>query len=505
MSAVVSPNPPTASESRSARKKKAKAEAEAKASSAGASTPTVEDGSVAHEAHTNGADGKDYESPYIKELYKNIRNVNKKITAASKVEALVAEHPGQSLDQLISARKINNDQKAQVLKKPSLQASLAQLEEQIAQYKKFDHEYQQRLDAEKAALKAAHKEEKIALEKAKEEVRDEATAAANTRHDANLLILSKFLRAAAAKRMDEANAGLPENKAFEGLLLMVYAGDETAVEAMNKLFYESDDRVMYTDGEEVLDFTFAQVKQASMSYNAIPPPQEESSDAYLPSPPLEPSDSVPVTDPTVAHASLTEINEAPVVNGTAEEAPPPYAPQQTGIDSGAANAAAESHWDSKMSTSIEGPEGWVKVARDPSEIETGPAATTAAASGTQSWADDQPTVEAEPATSLPRTSSANANSNDGFHEDVATTTASIAEASEAVVGTEEIEERVEATEGVEVIEGIAARPATPDFAVVDEDVAVVAEKPHVVRNNPKLPIASANDFPESSKPGKFVD
>ena len=153
-----------------------------------------------------------------------------------------------------------------------------------------------------------------------------------------------------------------------------------------------------------------------MSYNAIPPPQEESSDAYLPSPPLEPSDSVPVTDPTVAHASLTEINEAPVVNGTAEEAPPPYAPQQTGIDSGAANAAAESHWDSKMSTSIEGPEGWVKVARDPSEIETGPAATTAAASGTQSWADDQPTVEAEPATSLPRTSSANANSNDGFHE-----------------------------------------------------------------------------------------
>ena len=70
MSAVVSPNPPTASESRSARKKKAKAEAEAKASSAGASTPTVEDGSVAHEAHTNGADGKDYESPYIKELYK---------------------------------------------------------------------------------------------------------------------------------------------------------------------------------------------------------------------------------------------------------------------------------------------------------------------------------------------------------------------------------------------------------------------------------------------------
>ena len=129
------------------------------------------------------------------------------------------------------------------------------MEEQIAQYKKFDHEYQQRLDAEKAALKAAHKEEKIALEKAKEEVREEATTAANARHDANLLILSKFLRAAAAKRMDEANAGLAENKAFEGLLLMVYAGDETAVEAMNKLFYESDDRVMYTDGEEVLDFT----------------------------------------------------------------------------------------------------------------------------------------------------------------------------------------------------------------------------------------------------------
>lgn len=63
----------------------------------------------------------------------------------------------------------------------------------------------------------------------------------------DLLILSKFLRAAAAKRQggDETS---PENKAFEGALLLVYGGETNAVNAMEKLISGSDELVSTVDG-----------------------------------------------------------------------------------------------------------------------------------------------------------------------------------------------------------------------------------------------------------------
>ena len=62
----------------------------------------------------------------------------------------------------------------------------------------------------------------------------------------NLLILSKFLRAAAAKRQggDENSA---ENRAFEGALLLVYGGETGAVTAMEKLISGSDEMVPTVD------------------------------------------------------------------------------------------------------------------------------------------------------------------------------------------------------------------------------------------------------------------
>lgn len=131
----------------------------------------------------------------------------------------------------------------QAQKKPALQASLAQHEEQIAQYKQFDEDYQKRILAEKTSLESSHKEE---LEKVKEtatlEVREEGKKEASE----NLLVLSKFLRAAAAKRQggDETSA---ENRAFEGALLLIYGGEVSAVEAMNKLIAGSDEKVPTVD------------------------------------------------------------------------------------------------------------------------------------------------------------------------------------------------------------------------------------------------------------------
>jgi hypothetical protein len=147
-----------------------------------------------------------------------------------------------SLDELVAARKINADQKAQILKKPSLQASLTQLEEQIAQYKKFDQEYKARSQVEKAEFEKsftdrANKEleEKVAAAKA------EAVASAEKDQRDALLLLSQFLRLAAIRRGDdEADVNLDENKALEGVLSQVYSGDLKAVDTMVNLIQGSE-------------------------------------------------------------------------------------------------------------------------------------------------------------------------------------------------------------------------------------------------------------------------
>ncbi len=155
-----------------------------------------------------------------------------------------------SLDALVAARKINADQKAQILKKPSLQASLTQLEEQIAQYKKFDQDYKTRSQAEKAEFEKAHTERsEKQLAEAVAAAKAEAAAAAVMEQQSNLLLLSQFLRLAAAKRAEEADSTLDENQALEGVLLSVYSGDESAVATMLKLINGSSENTYAVTGE----------------------------------------------------------------------------------------------------------------------------------------------------------------------------------------------------------------------------------------------------------------
>lgn len=181
-----------------------------------------------------------------------------------KVDAIVAEFPDLSLDDLVNTRKINNDQRAQAQKKPALQAQLAQLEEQIAQYKKFDQDYQQRLLTEKELLQSAHKAE---LEKMKETVKAEAAIEAQKSFKQRLLILSRFLRAAAARRQREDD-DTEETKAFEGALLLVYGGDPAAVAAAEKLIDGADEAVPSTEGQ-TLSVTCAYPLRSSLAMEKL--------------------------------------------------------------------------------------------------------------------------------------------------------------------------------------------------------------------------------------------
>jgi len=136
------------------------------------------------------------------------------------------------------------------LKKPALQASLTQLEEQIAQYKKFDQDYKVKLQSEKAEFEKTHTERSSKeLEEAVGSAKSQAAAAAVKQQQDDLLLLSQFLKLAAIRRGEDEAAELEESKALEGLLAQVYAGDASAVAAMLNLIQGSSETITSVTGE----------------------------------------------------------------------------------------------------------------------------------------------------------------------------------------------------------------------------------------------------------------
>ncbi|KAK4152899.1 hypothetical protein C8A00DRAFT_15842 [Chaetomidium leptoderma] len=379
-------NPPASVESKSAKKKKVKS-ARTESPAPVASTPELA-GSVA------GGEGQDdSDNAYIRDLQKSIRNITKKITNTAKIDAIIAEHSGKSLDELVSSKIINPDQKLAHVKKPALQAQLFQLEEQLAQHKKIDQDFRARLAEQEKALKEKFEADKA---DATAKLAEKAEADANTSLRNNFLILSQFLRLAAARRAEDADSTSDESMALEGVLLHIYSGDDSAVATMMKLVQGADEQTRSTSGE-TLQTTFGQVKQAAIAH-AAPFTQTETASQSTDTEAAVESKQEPGTDLTVANAGLTEVDDGSataLTNGHPQEASSSNAaPSNTGVADDAANAAGESQWDTgnEMSTSQE----WVdvRIPREPSETETGITATPAAPSNTQSWADDHPENEA---------------------------------------------------------------------------------------------------------------
>ncbi|GAP88942.1 hypothetical protein SAMD00023353_3400120 [Rosellinia necatrix] len=398
-------NPAAPAESKSAKKKKAKeAKAEHTESPASSASPAPD-----RPASVTGADASEDGSKYIQDLQKNIRNVTKKINGTTKTDIIIDQHKDKTLDELVDAKLINADQRAQRLKKPQLEAQLAQYEEQLAQYKKVDEDYRSRSAADKAALEKALTE-KFEKEKADiiSELTEKAAADAKQSQHTCLLILSQFLRLAAARRSEEADASLDENMALEGVLLNVYSGDEHAVATMFKLIEGSPEKTFNVANEE-LQTTYGQVKAAATAYigpyDATEAAPDTSETVAEPIPAAE-------TDLNIAHAESDAPGATePLTNGHTESTPPSGVTADADVSDNAANAATGSEWDANnntMSSSIT-QEGWVEVPRDPSEPETGSAATPAAPANVQSWADDQPE-------NPPEQASASADANDGFRQ-----------------------------------------------------------------------------------------
>jgi len=165
-------------------------------------------------------------------------------SATQKVDSIIAANPGVSLDDLLASKKINADQKAQAERKPGLQTQLAQYEEQYTNYKKYGDELEAKFAKEKEVLSKSHSSE---LETLRGTIKAEAALEQQKIVKEKLLTLSRFLRAAAARRqLEDDDSDL--TKAFEGALLQVYGGDAGAVMAAEKLIEGAEEGVPSTEG-----------------------------------------------------------------------------------------------------------------------------------------------------------------------------------------------------------------------------------------------------------------
>ncbi|KAM5452157.1 hypothetical protein MaudCBS49596_003511 [Microsporum audouinii] len=344
-----------------AKKRRGKGEAAAVAAPVSVAASNTDAPSVSGEgAAANGQ----HEPSFLKELQKNLRNTTKKLNATAKVDAIIAENPGKTLEELVALKKINADQKAQALKKPALQESIAHIEEQIAQYKQLEAYYEEQHAKEKAKLEAQHKEE---LESLKKNLVTESEQNDEKRFKERLLVLSRFLRAAANKR-GVADEHSVEARGFEGSLYQVYGGTEQAVEAMIKLIDGTDDKVPSVESE-ILDITYAQIKRISLEDSS----QSTGDAVWTEEQAAAASTNALQTDPTVANAGLTEVQDPSIsqvaaTNGsqsTAALLAEEPAPVQATTENVAANELAQSvstaGWDpNPMSTSTV-TEEWVSV------------------------------------------------------------------------------------------------------------------------------------------------
>ncbi|CAG8175038.1 unnamed protein product [Penicillium salamii] len=304
------------------------------------------------ESHSDGA-----ENNHLKELQKTLRNTTKKLNASAKVDAILAENSDKTLDELVAEKKINSDQKAQYERKASLQEAAAQIEEQIAIYKQFAAQYEERLAAQKSDLTKDREEE---LEAVRANAIADATEASKKALRTQLHTMTKFLCGAATMRRDEVVN--TESQAFEGVLYQVYGGSLESVNNMLKIIDGVDEKITAVEGN-VLDFTYADLKQACERFA----PSEEGSEAS--------TDTIPASDPTIANAGLTELqdtaltDDAPATSQADQLAPP----AQT-VVTDAANEVAEQN-----AGAISGDSEWAEVPRNPAETETGLQATPASA------------------------------------------------------------------------------------------------------------------------------
>lgn len=173
--------------------------------------------------------------------------------------------------------------------------------------------------------------------------------------------------------------------------------------------------------------TFVQDKQVrdiavsypSASYTAEEAWVEEVAQSEPVPPAGDESVAATETDPTVANAGLTELenDSGPNLSGSADHIDASGVPEASNIDVGAANAAGADNWNTSASAQVDAGLDVVHP-RDPAETDNGISATPAAVTNTNNWADNAHSWAEDAANDATPAVSAQApvNGNDGFSE-----------------------------------------------------------------------------------------
>lgn len=121
---------------------------------------------------------------------------------------------------------------------------------------------------------------------------------------------------------------------------------------------------------------------------------KQASSKFSPGEPAElATETTPASDPTLANAGLTELQDTSVrAEAAAQENLPTsdqIAPPSQTLVSGAGNAVAETSYNGNSMTSSATTDGWVNIPRDPAETDTGLQATPANTENTEAEAKGQ--------------------------------------------------------------------------------------------------------------------
>ncbi|KAK9467207.1 hypothetical protein V1512DRAFT_262200 [Lipomyces arxii] len=218
---------------------------------------------------------------YLETMQKRIRNLQKRKQRLDKYGEQAAT-PG--------AASLNQDQIAALKSKDQVIYPLKELEDLTKSFKAIDEEVQvQRIKEAKNHVL----EIQAAATQAKKEAENEAHEKMKT--------LVKFLHVASWKRQFGSNASSQdENKAFENLLSLIYLGDESAVEAAEKLSSGVDEPV---DAET--SFTYSKIKKLSHELLEELYAKAQYEEAAV----NAPDDSAFTEDPVVVISKPTEEDE----------------------------------------------------------------------------------------------------------------------------------------------------------------------------------------------------
>ncbi|ANB13551.1 conserved fungal protein [Sugiyamaella lignohabitans] len=232
---------------------------------------------------------------FVDHLQKRIRNLQKRKAKLDKYHEIAEEAKAKNLP-----LTLNPDQISALAQRETVEAPLKELQDALHLYKSQALE---RIAREKEQ-KAQHEAE---VAKAVEAAKLEGIAQGREQ----LSLTVKFLRAASFKRQLSDSTPAEESAAFEHLLKVVYAGDDTSLSALDDLVNGSSKQVF----EEANSITFEKVKEISQ----IPPEEFFLTQTEEVEEPKVETTAAEKSQPTISflQEEVTEEPQQPIQDNTA--------------------------------------------------------------------------------------------------------------------------------------------------------------------------------------------